>query len=306
MHQTKPQAHCRLVTRDDWRPRQEDRIDVFFLLSKIIWFLITPSNLLAIAIVVGLGLMRWKRFAILGRRLAITAGAILAIIVVVPVGNLMVRSLEQRFPEWSGCTGVDSQPVAGVILLGGGLQAKRVNGHVVEMLNDGADRIRYAGTLARKYPNVPVLISGGQVFTRPGMRSEAEGMADLLVELGVARDRIKMETGSRTTAENATRAKSLAAGSNGPWLLVTSAYHMPRSMGVFRRAGMSVIAAPTDWHNDDDAPMLLFRASDQLNSFDFAVHEYLGLLGYWAGGKMDTLIPGPGAEAACPVARNPA
>jgi uncharacterized SAM-binding protein YcdF (DUF218 family) len=217
----------------------------------------------------------------------------------------MERALEQRFPAWSGCTGAGAQPVAGIILLGGGLQSIRVDGRVEEMLNDAADRIRYAGTLARQHPGVPVLIAGGQVFTRPGMRSEAEGMADMLVELGVARDRIRMDTGSRTTAENAAFARTLAAGSNGPWLLVTSAWHMPRAMGVFRHAGMSVIAAPTDWRGDDDPPLLLFRAAEQLNTADFAVHEYLGLLGYWLGGKTGVLFPGPGTEAVCPVSKSP-
>lgn len=277
---------------------------MFFLLSKIGWLLATPSNLLAIALIVGFALMRWTRFARLGRRLAIVAGAILAIVAILPVGPWMERGLERRFPEWSGCTGAEAKPVAGIILLGGGLQSIRVNGHVEEMLNDAADRIRYAGTLARQHPNAPVLISGGQVFARPGMRSEAEAMAEMLVELGVARERIRLETGSRTTAENAAFAKTLAAGTDGPWLLVTSAYHMPRSMGVFRKVGVPVIAAPTDWHGDDNAPLLLFRAADQLNKFDLAAHEYLGLLGYWIGGKTSALFPGPGAEAACLAAKS--
>jgi uncharacterized SAM-binding protein YcdF (DUF218 family) len=278
---------------------------VFFLLSKIGWLLITPSTFLTLALAAGFGLMRWKRLAVFGRRLAISAAIVLGIIILLPVGTSLGRLLEQRFPAWSGCTGVDAPAASGIILLGGGLQSVRVNGHVEEMLNDGADRIRYAATLARSHPGIPVLISGGQVYPRAGMRSEAEGMADMLVELGVARDRIRLEAGSRTTAENATLAKSIAAGSEGPWLLVTSAFHMPRSMGVFRHAGMSVIAAPTDWHGDDDASPLLFNVSGQLGAFDFVVHEYVGLLGYWLGGKTDTLFPGPGAEAACPIVDHP-
>jgi uncharacterized SAM-binding protein YcdF (DUF218 family) len=274
---------------------------VFFLLSKIGWLLITPSNLLALALLVGFGLMRWTKFKTIGRRLAIAAGVVLAAVAILPIGPWMERGLERRFPVWSGCTGAQAQPVAGIILLGGGLQSIRVGGHVEEMLNDAADRIRYAGTLARRYPDIPVLISGGQVFTRPGMRSEAEAMSDMLVELGVARDRIRLESGSRTTAENAALARTLAAGTKGPWLLVTSAYHMPRAMGVFRKAGVPVIAAPTDWHDDDNAPWLLFRVADQFNKFDFTAHEYAGLIGYWLGGKTSALFPGPGAEAACPT-----
>ena len=280
---------------------------MFFLLSKFGWLLITPSTLLALALAIGFGLMRWKRSAAIGRRLAITAGLVLGIVILLPAGASMERALEQRFPAWSGCTGSDAPAIAGIVLLGGGLQSIRVKGHVEEMLNDAADRIRYAAVLARAHPGVPVLISGGQVFTRPGMRSEAESMADLLVELGVTRDRIRLEAGSRTTAENAALARTIAAGSRGPWLLVTSAFHMPRSIGVFRRAGMAVIAAPTDWHSDDDPPLVFFSVSDQLKSMDFAVHEYVGLLGYWLGGKTSELFPGPGAEATCAAgSANPA
>ena len=274
---------------------------MFFLLSKFGWLLVTPSTLLVLALATGVGLSRWRRFATAGRRLAIAAAIGLGVIILLPVGTTMDRALEQRFPAWSGCTGVDAPPIAGILLLGGGLQSIRVNGHVEEMLNDAADRIRYAGVLARLHPGVPILISGGQVFTRAGMRSEAEAMADMLVEFGVARDRIKLEAGSRTTAENAALAKSIAAGTTGPWLLVTSAFHMPRSMGVFRRAGMSVVAAPTDWHIDDDPPLVFFSVAEQLKWTDFSVHEFLGLLGYWLGGKTSELFPGPGAEAACPA-----
>jgi uncharacterized SAM-binding protein YcdF (DUF218 family) len=94
----------------------------------------------------------------------------------------------------------------------------------------------------------------------------------------------------------------MAAQTKGPWLLVTSAYHMSRSMGVFRHAGVPVIAAPTDWH-DDNTPLVFFSVSNQLYTLDQAAHEYAGLIGYRLGGKTDVLFPKPGAEAACPAAK---
>ena len=267
-------------------------------LSKLVWFLLAPLNLIVLAMAAGLALWRWKRTAAWGRRVVIGAGLTLIALAVLPVGPVALSVLERRFPPYRPCAG---QPVAGILLLGGGLQSTTSHGRVVEELNSAADRMRYAAQLARDNPALPVLISGGQVFTRPGARSEAEGMADLLVELGVARARIRLESASRTTAQNAEMTAKLAATTPGAWLLVTSAYHMPRSMGLFRKAGVHVAAAPTDWNVDDDAPLILSSASGHIGQFEVAMREYVGLAFAWVTGKSADLLPGPG-PASCPAA----
>lgn len=272
-------------------------MDLFFLASKVGWFVLAPSNLIALATISGLALWRWKRTARVGPPVTIGAAIALAVVAFLPVGDLLLRRLEQRFPRYEACPGL---PVAGIILLGGGLSSRTVAGRVVEDLGDAADRIRYAATLARENPGLPVLISGGQVFERSGARSEAEGMADLLVELGVDRSRIVMETQSRTTAENAAFANR-QAGESGAWLVVTSAFHMPRAMGAFRKAGVNAMGAPTDWLVDDASHFLSFSAAGNLDRFDLAVREYLGLLAYGVTGRTDALIPGPRPGDACPA-----
>lgn len=260
------------------------------LLSKLVWFILAPLNLLVVLAAAGLGLWRWKRTAGVGKRLAVGAMVALIVLAVLPIGPLALRSLEHRFPPYQPCAG---QPIAGILLLGGGLQSLTTSGRVIEDLNSGADRMRYAAKLARENPGLPVLISGGQVFARPGARSEAEGMADLLVELGVERSRIRLESGSRTTAQNAEMTAKLAAAEPGDWLLVTSAWHMPRAMGLFRKAGVSVIAAPTDWRVDDGAPLILASASGHIGEFEIAAREFVGLAFAWATGKSADLLPGP-------------
>lgn len=268
-----------------------------FLISKIAWLLLAPSNLLVLGTLAGVALWRTKLAEQWGRRIATVAGAILLAATILPVGNWLIRPLEQRFAPYEECPG---RELAGILLLGGGQASISVDGRIEEELNEGADRMRLAAKLARRYPRLPVVIAGGQVFARNGARPEADGMADILIEQGVAPTRLRLEGGSRTTAENAENAAALAS-EPGKWLLVTSAFHMPRSVGTFRKAGVDVIAAPTDWRVDDRSPSIQFTAADRLGRLDLAAREYLGLAGYWIMGKSTGLFPGPLAEDVCPA-----
>jgi uncharacterized SAM-binding protein YcdF (DUF218 family) len=279
-------------------------MDLFFIASKVGWFFLTPSNLILLAMLAGIGLLYWKRARKFGWRLA-TGGAVAAVVVtILPLGDWLIASLERRFPPYVACKTVD-KPVAGIILLGGAISSQEVSGKIFEDLGPAVDRIRKAGQLAHEYPDLLVVVSGGQAFPRKGARSEAVATADLLIELGVDLKRQRLETGSRTTAENAKFVADQTTA-EGAWLLVTSAFHMPRSVGSFRKAGVEVIAVPTDWMVDDNRPILTLNALDRLGRLDLGVHEYLGLVAYWVTGRTSGILPGPGKDEACPVAPPPA
>jgi uncharacterized SAM-binding protein YcdF (DUF218 family) len=313
--------------------QRTDSMDFFFIASKVGWFLLTPSNLILLALLIGAGLLIWERTRLFGMHLA-GGGAIAAVVVVLlPLGDWLILTLERRFPAYVPCeTPKDApdsgRPLAGIILLGGAISSQDIDGEIREDLGGSADRIRKAAQLAKEYPKLLVLVSGGQAFPRAGSRSEAVATADLLVELGVDLRRLRLETVSRTTAENAKfvaeqRAPQPAAvgpgapeqagseqaapaqADQGPWLLVTSAFHMPRSVGSFRKAGVEVIAVPTDWQVDDNRPLLTMNALDRLGKLDLGVHEYAGLIAYWITGRTTGILPGPREEDACPVIAPP-
>ena len=107
-----------------------------------------------------------------------------------------------------------------------------------------------------------------------------------------------LETRSRNTEENAVFTKELVQPKPGErWLLVTSAQHMPRAIGCFRRAGFPVEAYPVDWHTRRAlrlAPMETL--SGGLGRLDNAVHEWIGLVSYWLTGRTSELLPGPAAS----------
>jgi len=103
------------------------------------------------------------------------------------------------------------------------------------------------------------------------------------------------EDASRNTVENAEFSHRLAQPKSGEtWLLVTSAFHMPRAVGCFRRAGWNVVAYPVDHSTAGESePPIQFNFGSGLGGLRAAVHEYLGLFFYWIGGKTDALFPAP-------------
>jgi uncharacterized SAM-binding protein YcdF (DUF218 family) len=119
---------------------------------------------------------------------------------------------------------------------------------------------------------------------------------DELEALGVAHNRITAEEQSRNTIENAVFSRLVAQPKPGErWLLVTSAYHMPRAVAAFRAAGFPVEAYPVDWRTRGpiDALTPFGSLSDGLQRTDAAVHEWIGLLAYRLSGRTKELFPAP-------------
>ena len=117
-----------------------------------------------------------------------------------------------------------------------------------------------------------------------------------MAAFGIPRERLIIENKSRNTAENVafrTRLASPRPGEN--WLLVTSALHMPRAVGLFRKAGFPVVAWPVDYRTSGREGIGLFRdsAADSLQNTTIGMREWLGLIAYRLSGKIDQLLPAP-------------
>ncbi len=163
-------------------------------------------------------------------------------------------------------------------------------------LNSAADRIVETMRLARLYPQAKIVVSGGAGAFFAASARDADSTRTLLHDLGFSGDRYIFENRSRNTVENARYSMALAQPKPGEtWLLVTSAYHMPRAVGCFRAAGFRVTAWPVDYKTraheglsfDLDAP------DDALSRLDVAVREWIGLAAYRLAGKTGALLPGP-------------
>jgi uncharacterized SAM-binding protein YcdF (DUF218 family) len=204
----------------------------------------------------------------------------------------MLYPLEQRFPPWDAARGAPD----GIVVLGASIDADLSAAHGTAVVRRAADRIIAAAALAQRYPNARIVFSGGSANLMSNDAREADYAGAIFESLGVAKTRLIMERRSRNTLENAEFSKALATPKAGErWLLVTSAFHMPRSIGLFRKAGFVVEPYPVDWRVGERGDLFTFSniAVDGLGRTDVAVREWMGLVAYRATGKIDELLPGP-------------
>jgi uncharacterized SAM-binding protein YcdF (DUF218 family) len=263
---------------------------MFFILSKVAGFFAVPSNLIALLGLVGLGLMLVRRQRA-GLLLLVASTVLLAIAGFSPLGNVLLLTLTERFPQWQS-----ADPPDGIIVLGGAIDSEVSAARNSVELDASAERVLTMLRLARQYGQARIVFSGGSGNLFLGSVSEAPIAAKLLQEFGVARDRIVLEDASRTTAENATRLRAMLAPKPGErWLLVTSAFHMPRAIGAFRKVGFEIEAYPVDWRTRGwaDARVPFDRLSSGLARTDVALHEWGGLVIYWLVGRTSELFPAP-------------
>lgn len=249
----------------------------FFLASKLIWAALRPDSLLMLGLAVSWLLLR-RRPAIARMVLGLVVLA-MATVAIWPVQTLLLAPLENRYPSPS-ITG----EVAGIIVLGGAELADLTAARDQVQLNAAAERMTAALTLARQHPKARVIFTGGSGTLRGGAAG-AEVARRLFADLGLPSDRLILESTSRNTAENATLTRALVQPEAGHrWLLVTSAFHMPRAVASFCAAGWSgLIPYPVDYRSPGTGAGWQFveNAAD----LTLALREWIGLVAYHLTGR---------------------
>jgi uncharacterized SAM-binding protein YcdF (DUF218 family) len=266
-----------------------------FILSKIGWTLVQPSNLLWLLLFLGSILL------IAGRRAAgtwLTAGATaaLTIVGVLPIGAWLLLPLENRFSANPPLpTAID-----GIIALGGGIDLEISAVRDQLAMDEAAERLLMLVTLGRRYPDARLAFTGGsgELFGRTS--SEAAVVKQALRGLGADLERVVFEDRSRNTFENAHYSKDLLEPKLGEcWLLITSAHHIARAVGVFERVGWDVVPYPVDYRTTGtEALPGRLDVARRMQEFDLAVHSWLGLLAYHLMDRSSGLLP-KGNAAAC-------
>ena len=264
---------------------------MFFVLSKVLGWLAYPSNWIALLCVLGVMLL------LIGRRrgglcLMLSGIGMLLLFGYSPLSNVLLLTLSERFPAWQ----FDGRDPDGIIILGGAIEPGVSEArHTIE-LNAAAERVVAMLQLARQFPKARIVFSGGSSNLLAPPIAGAPIAGRLLQDFDINHDRVLLEGKSRTTFENATAVRDLLTPKPGErWLLVTSAFHMPRSIGAFRAVGFNVEAYPVDWRTRGwrDAIKLFRKPSDGLARADVAVKEWVGLFGYWLSGRSSALLPAP-------------
>ncbi|WP_119165636.1 YdcF family protein [Algihabitans albus] len=265
---------------------------MLFELGKIFWMLANPATLLLILLLAGFGflLLRWRQMGLV----AVGAASLLvALPAFTPVERWLMSSLETRFP-----TPDLPERIDGIVVLGGGLSVATAAIGLDHAIGGGADRVTAAARLANRYPEAEILYSSGARWPADAPLSEADYAADLLEDLGVAPERIRREDRSRNTRENALYALEMADPQPGEtWLLVTSAFHMPRAVACFRAVGWTTLPYPVDRRLAPPRPGQpagwFGPGGGGFGLMTTAVKEYVGLLAYRLAGWTEEVFPRP-------------
>ncbi|QEE45953.1 YdcF family protein [Rhizobium sp. WL3] len=262
-----------------------------FVVSKIFWNLVQPLSLVFFFGCLALVLiwMRWLRTAVAALSLSLV---VLFLTLYTTLGSLLLQRLEARFPR----PAADPQALSCMIVLGGAFETEVTTARGGMDLNQAADRFVEALRLAILYPDAKILVSGGDGSLSGAYEGDAAASIRFFEAFGIARDRLIAETTSRNTDENAQNSRELLASSGlGQCLLITSAFHMPRSVGLFRKAGVEVAPWPVDFRTAGNVSLALDFTQPSLNAqhMSTAVREWVGLLAYRALGRIDDVFPAP-------------
>lgn len=256
---------------------------IFFVLSKVLGVLLRPESWLVAALVVALRKSRRGRRRA-ARRWTFAALAGVVLLSAYPLGEVLVRPLETHHPPAPLPDRVD-----GIVVLGGAVQAElsRINGQPA--VNDAAERILAGLMLAQRFPDARLVYTGGSGRLLNQEDKGATAAAELMVAAGLDPGRLIVEDRARNTWENAVFSKPMARPAPGEvWLLVTSAFHMPRSVGVFCAAGWPVVPYPVDYRGGLLDWLPGWNLPDHADLLHMAIKEWIGLVAYRLTGRSAT------------------
>lgn len=257
-----------------------------FVISKLLWLIAEPANALILLLVGGVALVvsRQERW---GRWLVLAAAAGMLLITLLPLPQWLAEPLEDCYPRPKLPAHVD-----GILVLGGGLDPGMLYWRGVTAHEWTEARVIEGVALALRFPNATLVFSGGLGSPR-GKGSEARVASHIFDELGVPEHRVVLEEKSRNTWENFLFTRRLVhPKANETWILVTSAFHMPRAMGIAQHIHWKMIPWPAayistghGWGEFDP------RYSNKIMPLEAVIHEWLGLIAYRIEGRTDSLLP---------------
>lgn len=229
------------------------------------------------------------------RARGVTAGALALLLALgwQPLPDALLRHLEAQTPPPAPDAALGAYH--GVVVLGGALEPAYVWVHPDQpALNGTAERMTALRPLLARAPQLRVLFSGGEGQWGASGAPEAERARAFWAQQGLPVERFLFEPRSRTTFENARESAQLVgADKSRPWLLLTSAWHMPRALAAFRAQGWNVQPWPVDYRSGLSTPWLEYNMDPGVRSWRIALHEWVGLWAYRLSGQAAPAQQGP-------------
>jgi uncharacterized SAM-binding protein YcdF (DUF218 family) len=248
-----------------------------FILSKLLSAITQPMFWLAMWWALALLILtRWRRPAVI----MLWSGLIaLGLLGFQAFPDAFLRPLETRYPV-PAAEAIERH--VGIVVLGGAVghpDSFVAYGQVP--LGDAAERMTVPVGLVRQHSSLELVFSGGEGRLLTTGVTESELARAFYQQQGLDMAKVLLEDGSRNTRENAQQvARLLGDKCKEPWLLVTSAWHMPRSMAEFEAVGCKVTPYPVDFRTGASTSWVEYSLAHSLVRWQTALHEWLGLLVY--------------------------
>lgn len=253
-------------------------------LSKLTALVWQPLTWVAILLVTGVVLLflRSERAQSRGRQLCAAAAGLLLIIGWQPLPEALIRILEETHPVPAG----DLNRFTGMVVLGGAFGSDDGRDHGQVALGCAGERVVLPVPLMNQYPKMRLLFTGGSAALFAVRQPEATMARTYFERMGTDMSRTLFESRSRNTYENAVFSRDIA-GVNPqlPWLLVTSASHMPRALATFQKAGWNVTPYPVDFYSQHQTEWLSYSLFGGVDAWQLALREYLGIAAYKLAGR---------------------
>jgi uncharacterized SAM-binding protein YcdF (DUF218 family) len=262
--------------------------DLFFYSSKIIWFVIEPSHLYLCLLSICI-LLLFTSYRKSARKILCVMLFFIWTVALFPVGSWLFYPLETRFQHNPKLP----ETVDGIIVLGGSISPSMSLYWQQIETNQYHERLTTFIQLAKIYPEAKLLFTGGSAAIKRNQPTEAEFARQYFIDSGVPGSRLIIEDKARNTAENIQYSKMLVTPKpDENWVVITTAFHMPRSIGLFCKQNWPVIPYPVDHAtNPEKLFKLNFNLADHVSSLTDASHEWVGLLAYFLTGKIDQILP---------------
>lgn len=261
---------------------------LFFWISKLAWLVIAPGNFLLILLLISCVLLFHGKDRSGRLLLAATCVALVSIALFSP-HRVLFHPLDTRFETNPPLP----QHLDGIIVLSGSEDPVRSRSWNQVAVGGTAERDLTFMAMARKYPEAKLVFSGGTSSLFGGEYTAADVARTMFEEQGLDVARVIFERESRNTYENALLSKKLVQPREGEtWLLITTAWHMPRSVGIFCKQQWPVIPYPVDHATNQGSQFsIYFSLSDNLRNLNIAMREWIGLVVYYVTDKTTKLFP---------------
>jgi len=263
---------------------------IFFILSKVVQFCIEPLNWVIIFVLFSL-LFLGLRKPLLCKRFLLLALLDLLVLGWLPASEVLMRPLENSISK-TDLAKLSEGEISGIIILGGAIRGGEIELDRGEVsISSSAERLTKALELIRKYPDLPFIFSGFSGRISPKGMSEADAFKQLVQEQGLNDKNGHYENQSRNTYENVTFMKPMIleigqGAPSKPWLLITSASHMYRSVKIFQKQGVAVLPLPVDYQTANSLQWTSFDLVDGAENWNTLLHELIGIFAYWITGKI--------------------